>query len=309
MTLGEARVPAARKQRVKQLTYWGLQPTLTAIALWLPISGAGELSYHLFWISFFGLLILLEILIPARPHWQETLNDKLLVLGLVWIASTAGDLFEAAFDQSLFVWLASIRDTFGLNIWPSDWPLVAQVLLIFASYEFVNYWYHRGAHQWNWLWKASGHGTHHAFKSLTTLNTMANHPIEALFLLLPRMLVGFLLGGEEVGMAVGALFAVTVFMAHCNLELNSKVIGWFFTTNRYHIHHHSMVREESNTNYGCACILWDRLFGTFRDADTAEAGIGKTQPTYAELFMMPWKEPSSSEVAPVTQPIPGTSQE
>ncbi len=69
MTLGGARVPAARKQRIKQLTYWGLQPTLTAIALWLPMSGAGELSYHLFWISFFGLLILLEILIPARPDW------------------------------------------------------------------------------------------------------------------------------------------------------------------------------------------------------------------------------------------------
>ena len=112
-----------------------------------------------------------------------------------------------------------------------------------------------------------------------------------------------ILGGEEVGLAVGSLFAVTVFMAHCNLELNSKVIGWFFTTNRYHIHHHSMVREESNTNYGCACILWDRIFGTFSDADTKEAGIGKTQPTYGELFLMPFEEPGSSEVAPLAQPV------
>ena len=308
MKLGVERVPEARKQTIKSLTYWGLQPVLTALALTLPFMGAEGISYHLFWISFLGLLTLLEILIPARPHWQETLNDKLILLGFVWIASLADDLFESIFDESLFVWLASLRDHFGMDIWPSEWPILAQVLLIFASYELVNYWYHRGAHQWGWLWKASGHGTHHAFKNLTALNTMANHPLEALFLMLPRMLVGYLLGGEEVGMAVGSLFAVTVFMAHCNLDLNSKVIGWFFTTNRYHIHHHSMVREESNTNYGCACIFWDRVFGTFKDGDTEEAGIGKTQPSYAELFMMPFEEPKSSEVAPLGESAAAVSK-
>ena len=307
MNLGVDRVPEARKERIRYLTYWYLQPALTAVALILPLMGADELAHFVFWGSMISLLTLLEILIPARPEWQETFNDKLLVLGLVWIASTFGDLFEALFDESLFAWLGSLGDRFGLHVWPDDWPILAQVLLIFAAYELVNYWYHRGAHQWGWLWKASGHGTHHAFKHLTALNTMANHPLEALFLMLPRMLVGFLLGGEEVGLAVGSLFAVTVFMAHCNLELNSKVIGWFFTTNRYHIHHHSMVREESNTNYGCACIFWDRVFGTFSDADTDEAGIGKTQPTYAELFMMPFEEPASSEVAPLARPAAATS--
>ncbi len=307
MNLGVDRVPEARKQRIKTLVYWGLQPTMTALALVLPFMGAGEFGYFMFFISLFSLLTLLEILIPARPEWQETFNDKLMVLGLVWIASLADDLFEAVFDESRFVWLGSLSERFGLDIWPDSWPILAQVFLIFASYEFVNYWYHRGAHRWGWLWKASGHGTHHAFKSLTAINTMANHPFEALFLMLPRMLVGFLLGGEEVGLAVGSLFMVTVFMAHCNLELNSKVIGLFFTTNRYHIHHHSMVREESNTNYGCACIMWDRVFGTFSDADTQEAGIGKTQPSYAELFLMPFEEPKSSEVAPLPQTAGATS--
>jgi sterol desaturase/sphingolipid hydroxylase (fatty acid hydroxylase superfamily) len=249
-----------------------------------------------------GLLTALEIVIPARPEWQETLNEKLLVLGMVWIAAKAEDLFEAVFDESLFAWLSSVRENLGLDIWPSHWPILAQVLLLFVSYEFVNYWYHRGAHRWNWLWKMSGHGTHHAFKHLTALNTMANHPFEALFLMLPRMLVGYLLGGEALGLAAFSLFIVTVLMAHCNLELNSKIIGWVFTTNRYHIHHHSAVREESNTNYGCACMIWDHVFGTFEDGDTAEAGIGKTQPSYAELFLMPFQEPASSEVAPVARP-------
>lgn len=307
MTLGTDNVPDARKAWLRQLVRYWLQPVLTLLALALPLQGAAQLPYTVFWFSLISLLTLLEILIPARPAWQETFNDKLLVLGLVWIASKSRDLFEAVFEESLFAWLASARESLGLNLWPSDWPVLAQVLLIFACFEFVNYWYHRGAHQWNWLWKVSGHGTHHAFKHLTALNTMANHPLEALFLMLPRMLVGYLLGGEDVAMGVGSLFAVTVFMAHCNLDLNSRVIGWFFTTNRYHIHHHSAVRAESNTNYGCACILWDRLFGTFADGDTREAGIGKTQPSYAELFMMPFREPAASEVAPPARATPRAS--
>lgn len=298
MRMGTELVPEVRKQTIRSFTKYWLQPVLTLLALSLPLLGADKLSYQLFWFSMISLLTCLEILIPARPNWQETFNDKLLVLGLVWIASMAGDFFEAIFDESLFVWLASVSETAGLDVWPNHWPVLAQVFLIFFAYEFVNYWYHRAAHRWNWLWKASGHGTHHAFKHLTAINTMANHPLEALFLMLPRLLVGFLLGGEEVGLSVASLFSVTVFMAHSNLELNSKVIGWFFTTNRYHIHHHSMVREESNTNYGCACIFWDRIFGTFSDADTKEAGIGKTQPSYAELFLMPFEEPKASEVAP-----------
>ena len=30
-----------------------------------------------------------------------------------------------------------------------------------------------------------------------------------------------------------------------------------------------MVLNESNTNYGCSAILWDRVFGTFRDPITS----------------------------------------
>ncbi|MEM6512292.1 MAG: sterol desaturase family protein [Pseudomonadota bacterium] len=287
------------KQTLTSLTYWSLQPALTAIALALPVIGAGEETHFLYWMGILLLLTVLEMLIPARADWQGSVSEKLLLFGFVAVAFISYGFFEGFFDATVFPFLESVRETFGLDIWPSHWPVVVQVLLIFAAYEFVNYWYHRGAHRWGWLWKISGHGTHHAFKHLTALNTLANHPFEAAFLMLPRMLVGFLLGGEVVSVAVGSLFMVTTLMAHCNLALNSRVIGWFFTTNRYHIHHHSMVREESNTNYGCACIFWDRVFGTFSDADTEEAGIGRTQPSYPELYLMPFREPKASEVAPL----------
>ncbi len=55
---------------------------------------------------------------------------------------------------------------------------------------------------------------------------------------------------------------------------------------------------ESNTNYGCSAIVWDRLFGTFADSRTAEAGIGPTEPTLWQKFLMPVREPLDSKIAP-----------
>ena len=83
------------------------------------------------------------------------------------------------------------------------------------------------------------------------------------------------------------------------ISMNSpgKPIG-LFTTNRFHIHHHSVVLEESNTNYACSAILWDRVFGTFADAATAETGTGPTEPDMWAKFWMPFEEPEDTATAP-----------
>ncbi len=56
--------------------------------------------------------------------------------------------------------------------------------------------------------------------------------------------------------------------------------------------------EESNTNYGCAVILWDRLFGTFSDAATVATGIGDTEPSLLGKALLPFREPQDTAVAP-----------
>ena len=75
-------------------------------------------------------------------------------------------------------------------------------------------------------------------------------------------------------------------------------IGWVLTTNNYHIRHHSTVLEESNTNYGCSAILWDRVFGTFSEGPVVDAGIGPTEPSTWRKLLMPFREPEDSAVAP-----------
>lgn len=274
---------------MRQIVYWSLQPILIAASLYLAHTNASLDAHILFITAAFCIITLFEIAIPARPDWRKSAGETAALLVFVFLAGTAYAMIETLYEASLFKWMASINEAWHLDIWPSQWPAVTQVLLVFVAFEFVNYWYHRAAHRWEWLWRLSGHSSHHAFKKLSGLNAVANHPIEAFFLILPRAIVGFLFGGEAVGAAFVSLASVTALLAHSNINLNSAVVGWFFTTNRYHIHHHSQVINESNTNYGCVCIVWDRLFGTFKDADTKETGIGDVQPSYKALILMPFK--------------------
>ena len=52
---------------------------------------------------------------------------------------------------------------------------------------------------------------------------------------------------------------------------------------------------QSNTNYGCAAIVWDRLFGTFLDQGIVEAGTD--QPSRL-CGRMPVREPEDTAVVP-----------
>jgi sterol desaturase/sphingolipid hydroxylase (fatty acid hydroxylase superfamily) len=157
---------------------------------------------------------------------------------------------------------------------------------------------HRAEHRWTIAWRISGHGAHHAFKKLNAINFGANHPVELFWIVLPAVLVDLAFG---VGAAAyGALLLTTTQTAivHSNLRMNARGIGWLFTTNAWHIRHHSARLDESNTNYGCAAILWDRVFGTFADGGVIEAGIGPREPTLLEKLLMPFREPAGSVIAP-----------
>jgi sterol desaturase/sphingolipid hydroxylase (fatty acid hydroxylase superfamily) len=91
---------------------------------------------------------------------------------------------------------------------------------------------------------------------------------------------------------------VNASVVHSNLRLSSRGIGWLFTTNAYHLRHHSAVFEESNTNCGCAAIVWDRLFGTLAHGVTREAGIGPREPRLWEKLWLPLRQPGDVTVAP-----------
>ena len=59
-----------------------------------------------------------------------------------------------------------------------------------------------------------------------------------------------------------------------------------------------VVLAGSNTNCGCAAVVWDQVFGTFRGQANLDAGNGRTDPTMWQKILMSVREPEDSAVAP-----------
>ena len=245
------------------------------------------------------LLGTLEYWVPARPTWvvhaKEKITGILIVLVLIICSISVAMLYAAFLSEPL----AQLRETLNLDFWPHDWPLVVQLFMAFILSEFIWYGIHRAEHRWHIVWRVSGHGAHHSFKRLNALNFGLNHPLELFFLALPSAVVELLFGVGAPAAGAAILMSTQASIVHSNINLSAKGIGLFFTTNRYHLRHHSIVLEESNTNYGCATIFWDRVFGSYVDGDTIECGVGPTEPSLVEKLMMPIKEPTDVSVAPV----------
>jgi sterol desaturase/sphingolipid hydroxylase (fatty acid hydroxylase superfamily) len=284
---------------VARAVEYGLQPALLAGALlvWLPQRERPEL-YLFVLVAVQVVLGTLEHFLPARAEWVQSRREKLANVALVAGFTAFAAAVAALYRSGLSAPLAELRASLGLDLWPSGWPLAARVALAFLASELVWYCIHRSEHRFAWLWRASGHGVHHSFQRLNAINFNTNHPLEAFLILLPLSLLSLVFGaGEEVGGAA-LLVLVNASLVHTNLKLNARGIGWIFTTNAYHFRHHSRVFAESNTNYGCAAIVWDRLFGTFAEGVPQELGIGPSEPPLWGKLLLPLRQPDDVTVAP-----------
>jgi sterol desaturase/sphingolipid hydroxylase (fatty acid hydroxylase superfamily) len=157
-------------------------------------------------------------------------------------------------------------------LWPASLPFAARVALAFVLIELFSYWYHRAAHRFAVLW--GFHSTHHVITEVTGLKALRTHPVDNALFYLPRTLPLMFLGvGAQELVAATYFGCILGILSHANVDVNAVGLGWFMNLPRYHLVHHSSLLEESNSNFGCHTVLWDRIFGTFR-ASKGQAPIG-----------------------------------
>lgn len=279
--------------------YYGLQPAIL-LAVFV-IACTQEVSLAVTATVLVGVQLLLGVIerhSPLNQAWVVRGIEKWQHFGFFVIYSLSAALILEGYHRYVADVLDSWRITLGLDLWPHEWPIAARICLALVCSEFIWYWLHRLEHRYAFIWRISSHGVHHSFKKLNALNFNTNHPIEALVIALPAVLVAFLLGAGTDSQAALLLIIANTSCAHANIALNTKGIGWIFTTNAWHFRHHSVVMPESNTNYGCMLIFWDRLFGTFEESIPAELGTGSREPSFKEKMLMPIREPEGSNIAP-----------
>lgn len=266
-----------------------------ALGLWWAL-GADDGAMLATLAAVLVMSMLLERLIPAEPTWRLGLGATLRLAALYLLGLIVTGALIATYESLLPAALAGVRERVGATLWPAGWPVLAQALVLYFASDLVYYWIHRAIHRWPLLWRMSGHGFHHGFQNLHAINAGVSHPFELVPLALPLVLLAVVSGasGEAVNVA-GILLLSNATLAHANVRMETPLFSALFTCSDQHRRHHSAVFEDSNTNYACNAILWDRVFGTYSRGPVRQTGIGPTQPSLWRMFLLPFAEPQDAD--------------
>lgn len=229
------------------------------------------------------LLIVAERYWSKRKDWllkpSEMAEDAfwLAFAGILWIP-----LYSDYYETPISEGIRTLRDMTPLNISmqpESAIGLVVAALSIMIISSFVYYWLHRVQHESRFWWRM--HATHHHITKMGCMRGDRTHPLEYLALALGTPIALALLGASDHVMAVAGAFSIwNGILNHSNLPLKPMpVYDWVFATAQQHHVHHAHALTQSNSNYGCNIILWDRLFGTYcADTEVGQIGAGKAEP-------------------------------
>ena len=174
----------------------------------------------------------------------------------------------------------------GIRLWPLGAPLAVRVVLAFFLVELFSYWFHRACHRVPLLWQF--HSTHHVITELTGLKSLRTHPVDNVLFHVARAVPLLLLGAGPAELLAATYFgSILGILAHSNIDVADGFLGVVVNYPRFHTVHHSSALAESNANFGCHTVLWDRVFRTFRRETLAPLVLGvapvRTRSLWEEL--------------------------
>jgi len=189
---------------------------------------------------------------PATAAWR--LRGALVTLAIFLFTGEVAALWGRLTEGH------SLLDLSGLG---AAGGAVAGVLV----YELGHYWYHRKAHEWNWLWRA-GHQMHHSAESLDAFGAYYLHPFDAAMFTTIASLVFFPLLGlsVEAGVLAALFLTFNAMFQHANIS-TPHWLGYLVQRPESHAVHHG--RDLHRYNYA-DLPLWDMVFGTFVNPRAAE---------------------------------------
>ncbi len=147
---------------------------------------------------------------------------------------------------------------------PAWVAVVASILLL----DLVIWAQHVVFHRVPILWRL--HRMHHTDVDFDVTTALRFHPIEIGFSMLIKMAVVIALGAPAVAVVLFEVILNGMAMFnHGNVRLPAgldRALRMVVVTPDMHRVHHSVHRDETNSNFGFNLSIWDRLFATYRAA-------------------------------------------
>jgi len=140
------------------------------------------------------------------------------------------------------------------------------LILSILALDLAIYYQHRIFHAVPWLWRI--HRVHHADQEFDVTTALRFHPLEILLSMAIKIAVVMMLGAPPIAVIIfEILLNATAMFNHGNVQLSAKTdrfLRLFLVTPDMHRVHHSVIRQETDSNFGFNLPWWDRLFGTYR---------------------------------------------
>ncbi len=243
-----------------------------------------DILLYVYAVPFFILLILAEWLYGLKKgkntyEAADTLNS--LSTGLIMLLSNT---FSKAVPAGVYILLLqnasllTLPSTFGAK--------VVIIGLYFVLTDFCYYWFHRIAHEVNFLW--GSHEPHHQSEHFNLSTALRQGAFQGWFSWVFYLPLAFLGCPFEVYLSLNAFNTLYQFWIHTE---HLKNLGWFekiFVTPSHHRVHHARNPQYLDKNHGGTFIIWDKLFGTFepeveRPLYGTTIGLKSLNPLWANL--------------------------
>jgi sterol desaturase/sphingolipid hydroxylase (fatty acid hydroxylase superfamily) len=213
--------------------------------------------------SVFLAMALWEALAPRRrrafgrgARWPHNIGLLLVDIALVRLVAP-GAAIAVALAGEAGGW--GLVNALALPAWVA-------IALAVALLDLAIYFQHVMFHAVPTLWRL--HRVHHTDLDFDVTTGTRFHPIEILISTGIKCAAVAAIGAPAVAVLVfEVLLNATAMFNHANARLPlalDRVLRWIVVTPDMHRVHHSVVYNETNSNFGFNLPWWDRLFGTYR---------------------------------------------
>jgi sterol desaturase/sphingolipid hydroxylase (fatty acid hydroxylase superfamily) len=216
--------------------------------------------------SFIILIFLfagLEVIWPRRPADK---NSKFRRLNNILLLTVNFLVVRFLVPYATFqIALIAAEREFGLlnNI---SLPVFLSVILTIIIFDFLIYIQHVVFHRFTFLWRV--HRVHHTDLEFDVTTGIRFHPIEIVISMFYKLIAVYLIGPLAFSIILyEILLNAAALFGHSNISLNYKfdrILRKLFVTPDMHRIHHSVLRKETDSNYGNIFSIWDKLFKTYR---------------------------------------------
>lgn len=210
------------------------------------------------------------------------------------------------------LWLLSVpslyfvADTFsGIGLLSGMEEGALKFLACFLLLDFTMYAWHFAMHHDDGLWVF--HRLHHSDPSLNVTTGLRYHAGELVLEVIVRSAFIVALGVDaDIMLASQAVISLFVLLHHTNTVLpGERWLAWLFIVPRLHRVHHSVRRDEHDSNYGAVFSIWDRLFGTLKEQEPAAIGLADAgEPDLVAMLRSFWASHPAGVRQTALVPVP-----